>query len=75
MYQPSRLSGRCVTLLHLLLLNPPAEGYTQVYLPFYSDMAADRRKRVRDGTLGDKGRPGGPGSMWSNIDDVAKGKR
>lgn len=52
------------------------QGYTQVYLPFFSDMAADRRKRVRDGTLGDASRPGGPGSMWNNIDDAAKrGKR
>lgn len=50
-------------------------GYTQVYLPFYSDMAVDRRRRVRDGTLGDASRPAGPGSMWSNIDDAAKGKR
>lgn len=50
------------------------QGYTQVYLPFYSDMAKDRRQRVRDGTLGD-GRQGGAGSMWDNIDGAAKGKR
>lgn len=50
------------------------EGYTQVYLPFYSDMAKDRRQRVRDGTLVN-GRPAGPGSMWDNIDEAAKAKR
>lgn len=49
-------------------------GYTQVYLPFYSDMAKDRRQRVRDGTLVN-GRPAGPGSMWDNIDEAAKAKR
>ncbi|CAN0034843.1 unnamed protein product [Hapterophycus canaliculatus] len=64
-----------IVVISFVSVTTLAIGYTQVYLPFYSDMAADRRKRVRDGTLGDKGRPGGPGSMWSNIDDVAKGKR
>lgn len=45
------------------------------YLPFYGDMANDRRQRVRDGTLVN-GRPaGGGGSMWDNIDEAAKANR
>lgn len=48
------------------------EAYSQVYLPFYSEMAQERRKRVRDGTLGDARAGGKAGSMWENIDAAAK---
>lgn len=48
-------------------------GYSQVYLPFYSDMSKTRREKVRQGALG-KNYPGGPGSMWNNI-ELAKTRR
>lgn len=48
------------------------EAYTQLYLPFYSDMAKERRKRVQDGTLDARGNSNAAGSMWKNVDDAAK---
>lgn len=48
------------------------EAYSQVYLPFYSEMAQERRKQVRDGTLGDPRSGGKAGSMWDNIGTATK---
>lgn len=43
-----------------------------VYLPFYSDMAIERRRQVREGTLQNPQRAAQAGSMWGNINAASK---
>uniref|UniRef100_A0A7S1G569 Uncharacterized protein n=1 Tax=Bicosoecida sp. CB-2014 TaxID=1486930 RepID=A0A7S1G569_9STRA len=73
----SRAKGRAA-VVGLVALTAAAVGVVDVYLPFFSQTAKDRRENPElFGPTAQGGRaPGiGPSSMWSNIDKAAKRNR
>ena len=48
-----------------------AVGFVNVYIPYYSQAAQDRRQQKTAGALAGERHVDGPGSMWKNVSETA----